>query len=92
MTSIPSAIRHGTARASRLDRGLFQKEIAVTIGTIKFLNTQKGFGFIAPEGGASDVFCAYHAVEQAGMRTLHEGQRLLFDVVIRSEVRPTLRT
>jgi hypothetical protein len=63
MTSIPSAIRHDTARASRLVRGLFQKEIAVTIGTIKFLNTQKGF--IAPEGGASDVFCAYHAVEQA---------------------------
>jgi hypothetical protein len=67
MTSIPSAIRHGTARPRRLVCGLFQKEIAVTIGTVKFFNTQKGFGFIAPQGGASDAFCAYHAVEQAGM-------------------------
>jgi CspA family cold shock protein len=82
MTSIPSAIRHGTARASRLVCGLFQKEeIAMTIGTVKFFNTQKGFGFIAPEGRASDVFVHISAVEQAGMTTLHEGQRLSFDVV-----------
>ena len=53
----------------------------MTIGTVKFFNTQKGFGFIAPEDGSSDVFVHISAVEQAGMRALHEGQRLSFDVV-----------
>jgi CspA family cold shock protein len=56
-------------------------ETAMTTGTVKFFNTQKGFGFITPEGGASDVFVHISAVEQAGMTTLHEGQRLSFDVV-----------
>jgi cold shock protein len=40
----------------------------MTIGTVKFFNTQKGFGFIAPEDGSSDVFVHISAVEQAGMR------------------------
>jgi CspA family cold shock protein len=53
----------------------------MTIGTVKFFNTQKGFGFIAPEDGSSDVFVHISAVEQAGMRALHEGQRVSFDVV-----------
>ena len=53
----------------------------MTIGTVKFFNTQKGYGFIAPEDGSSDVFVHISAVEQAGMRTLHEGQRVSFDVV-----------
>jgi cold shock protein len=56
-------------------------ETAMATGTVKFFNTQKGFGFITPEGGASDVFVHISAVEQAGMTTLHEGQRLSFDVV-----------
>jgi len=50
------------------------------IGTVKFFNTQKGFGFIAPEGGAKDVFVHATAVEAAGMRSLAEGQRVSFDV------------
>ncbi len=53
----------------------------MTIGTVKFFNTQKGFGFIAPEDGSSDVFVHISAVEQAGMGALHEGQRISFDVV-----------
>jgi CspA family cold shock protein len=53
----------------------------MTIGTVKFFNTQKGFGFIAPEDGSPDVFVHISAVEQAGMRALHEGQRVSFDVV-----------
>ena len=51
------------------------------VGTVKFFNTQKGFGFITPDDGSSDVFVHVSAVEQAGMRALHEGQRLSFDVV-----------
>lgn len=52
----------------------------MTIGTVKFFNTDKGFGFIAPEGGGKDVFVHASAVEMAGMRALSEGQRVSFDV------------
>jgi CspA family cold shock protein len=50
------------------------------IGTVKFFNTAKGFGFISPEGGNKDVFVHATAVEAAGMRTLSEGQRVSFDI------------
>ena len=52
----------------------------MTIGTVKFFNTTKGFGFIAPEGGGKDVFVHASAVEMAGLRSLAEGQRVSFDV------------
>jgi CspA family cold shock protein len=52
----------------------------MTIGTVKFFNTSKGFGFIAPEGGGKDVFVHATAVEMAGMRALAEGQRVSFDI------------
>ena len=51
-----------------------------TIGTVKFFNTAKGYGFIAPDGGGKDVFVHATAVEAAGMRTLNEGQKVSFDV------------
>jgi CspA family cold shock protein len=51
----------------------------MTIGTVKFFNSSKGFGFIAPEGGGKDVFVHATAVEQAGLRSLDEGQRVSFD-------------
>jgi len=54
---------------------------SMTIGTVKFFNTSKGFGFISPEGGGKDVFVHATAVEAAGMRTLQEGQKVSFDVV-----------
>jgi len=53
----------------------------MTIGTVKFFNATKGFGFIAPEGGGKDVFVHMSAVEKAGMGTLAEGQRVSFEVV-----------
>ncbi len=53
----------------------------MTIGTVKFFNGTKGFGFIQPENGEKDVFVHISAVEQAGMGTLTEGQRVSFDVV-----------
>ncbi len=55
--------------------------MAMPTGTVKFFNAQKGYGFIVPEGGDSDVFVHISAVEQAGMSTLHEGERVSFDVV-----------
>jgi CspA family cold shock protein len=45
----------------------------MTIGTVKFFNSSKGFGFIAPEGGAKDVFVHATALEAAGMTSLSEG-------------------
>ena len=50
-------------------------------GTVKFFNTQKGFGFIQPADGGKDVFVHISAVERAGMSSLHEGQKLTYDVV-----------
>ena len=51
------------------------------VGTVKFFNTQKGYGFIQPEDGSKDVFVHITAVERAGMRSLVEGQRLSYEVV-----------
>jgi len=49
-------------------------------GTVKFFNTQKGFGFIVQDAGGPDVFVHISAVERAGMRTLNEGQKVSFDI------------
>ncbi len=51
-----------------------------TVGTVKFFNTQKGFGFIQPEDGSKDVFVHISAVERAGIRTLNEGQKVRFEL------------
>jgi cold shock protein len=53
----------------------------MTVGTVKFFYEQKGFGFIEPDDGSPDVFVHISAVERAGMATLHEGQRISFEVV-----------
>jgi CspA family cold shock protein len=52
----------------------------MSIGTVKFFNTTKGFGFISPDGGAKDVFVHATAVEAAGMSSLQEGQRVSFEI------------
>ena len=49
-------------------------------GTVKWFNATKGYGFIAPEDGAKDVFVHVSAVERAGLGTLREGQRVSFEV------------
>ena len=53
----------------------------MAIGTVKWFNTTKGFGFIQPEGGSKDVFVHISAVQKAGMQTLNDGQKVSFDVV-----------
>jgi CspA family cold shock protein len=50
------------------------------IGIVKWFNGQKGFGFIQPDNGGNDVFVHISAVERAGLRALHEGQKLGFEV------------
>jgi cold shock protein len=50
-------------------------------GTVKWFNGQKGFGFIQPDDGGNDVFVHISAVEQAGMYSLNEGQKISFEVI-----------
>jgi len=50
------------------------------IGTVKFFNESKGYGFIAPETGGNDAFVHITAVERAGMRTLNQDQRVSYDL------------
>jgi CspA family cold shock protein len=49
-------------------------------GTVKFFNADKGYGFIAPEGGGNDAFVHISAVERAGMRTLDREQRISYEL------------
>ena len=50
------------------------------IGTVKFFNESKGYGFIAPEGGGNDAFVHSSAVERAGMSTLNQDQRVSYEL------------
>jgi CspA family cold shock protein len=52
----------------------------MTQGTVKWFNSEKGFGFIAPEDGSSDVFVHYSAITSDGYRSLDENQKVEFDV------------
>jgi CspA family cold shock protein len=51
------------------------------VGTVKFYNSQKGYGFIQPDNGGADVFVHATALEAAGMYSLNEGQKVSFEVV-----------
>ena len=51
-------------------------------GTVKFFNTTKGFGFIEPEDGGKDAFVHISAVERAGLSTLHEGQKVTYELQV----------
>jgi cold shock protein len=51
-------------------------------GTVKWFNTIKGFGFIAPDDGGNDVFVHISAVERAGMQTLNEGDKISYDTEV----------
>ncbi|MCC7274900.1 MAG: cold-shock protein [Alphaproteobacteria bacterium] len=50
-------------------------------GTVKWFNSQKGYGFIQPDDGSKDVFVHISAVERAGMSSLNEGQKVAYEVV-----------
>lgn len=53
----------------------------MTTGTVKWFNSQKGYGFIAPQGGGKDVFVHISAVERAGLSNLNEGQVIEYEEV-----------
>jgi CspA family cold shock protein len=56
------------------------KEKNMATGTVKWFNGDKGFGFIAQDGGGADVFAHYSAIASSGFRSLEENQRVEFDV------------
>ena len=53
----------------------------MSTGTVKFYNSQRGFGFIQPDDGGKDVFVHATALERAGMRSLNEGQKVNYELV-----------
>ena len=61
-----------------------ERPIPMTLGTVKFYNEQRGFGFIEPEDGGKDVFVHATALERAGIRSLAEGQKVSFDTEVDS--------
>lgn len=70
-----------TARIRAGKPNTIMKEFPMTTGTVKWFNSQKGFGFIAPDDGGSDAFVHISAVERAGMSDLREGQKVGFELV-----------
>ena len=53
----------------------------MSMGTVKWFNSEKGYGFIQPDDGGADVFVHISAVEQAGMRSLNEGQKIDYEEI-----------
>lgn len=52
----------------------------MVLGTVKWFNSEKGFGFIAPENGGNDVFVHHTAIQGSGYKSLNEGERVSFEV------------
>lgn len=71
---------HHTARG-RTACPTLSTEAILALGTVKWFNAQKGFGFIQPSDGGKDVFVHISAVERAGLNGLREGQKVRFEVV-----------
>jgi cold shock protein len=62
-------------------RPSLRQEYAMPIGTVKWFNDAKGFGFIEPEAGGEDVFAHFSAIQMEGFRTLKQGGRVRFEIV-----------
>ncbi len=72
-----------SSRAAGVRRGCLRSDDAtMAIGTVKWFNTTKGFGFIVPQDGGKDVFVHITAVQAAGMRSLNEGQKLSYEIAM----------
>jgi CspA family cold shock protein len=73
-------VRHLGVRKVRTSNGYKGKSYPMAQGTVKWFNAEKGFGFIAQDGGGPDVFVHYSAIESSGYRSLDEAQRVEFEV------------
>lgn len=68
-------------RRPKAGRGVQQRRSRMSRGTVKWFNSQKGYGFIQPQGGGKDVFVHISAVEKAGLSGLNEGQVVEYEEV-----------
>ena len=64
-----------------LDFVYLRRDYPVSMGTVKWFNSTKGYGFIQPDDGGKDVFVHISAVERAGLGTLREGQKISYEIV-----------
>lgn len=64
----------------------------MTTGTVKFYNSQKGFGFIEPDGGTKDVFVHATALERSGLQSLADGQKVEFETTVDQQGRSAVST
>ena len=62
------------------ERRAHEGEVIMALGTVKWFNASKGYGFITPTDGGDDVFAHYSAIEMEGYKTLKEGQQVEFEV------------
>jgi cold shock protein len=76
---LTTLLKPGAADLARAGT-LSHKENIMPIGTVKFFNLDKGYGFIQPEGSGNDAFVHISAVERAGMTTLNKDQRVSYDL------------
>ena len=80
-TPIQTSITSRTSGSSGVCGKCITRKIPMPTGTVKWFNSQKGYGFIQPDEGGSDVFVHISAVERAGMSNLDEGQKINYEVV-----------
>jgi cold shock protein len=80
MRKVPYSNWHSAA-ATLCNMIVFSEIWHMASGTVKWFNSQKGYGFIQPTGGGRDVFVHISAVERAGLSSLNEGQRVEFEIM-----------
>jgi cold shock protein len=79
-TAVPATQRRSSFRSATSD-GPYSEMVVEETGTVKWFNTEKGFGFIALDGGGKDVFVHVSALERSGLAGVGEGDRVVVDVV-----------
>jgi CspA family cold shock protein len=73
-------LRYGNQHTGALGAGRHRRHGMSTQGTVKWFNSEKGFGFISPDEGGADVFAHFSAIDGNGYRSLEENQRVEFEV------------
>jgi CspA family cold shock protein len=80
MTCVPEGDKGGLHRSAIAPRGDWKGRNGMPTGTVKWFNSTKGFGFIAPDDGGKDIFVHISAVERAGLKGLNDNQKVAFEL------------